>query len=110
MVDEPFQRAVMADPVMSCLSSISPSLASVERLNVHLGWDPVSNKDVGWLTVLGEIGEGNMTAMAKTGLVFREWNMEMGPYTGKGRLEKLEKLLHAVLETMPNRYSARQYP
>merc|ERR1719462_618754 len=39
-----------------------------------------------------------MTAMAETGLVFREWNMEMGPYTGKGRLEKLEKLLHAVLE------------
>ena len=69
-----------------------------------------SNRDVRWLTVLGEIGEGNMTAMAKTGLVFREWNMEMGPYTGKGRLEKLEKLLHAVLETMPNRYSARQYP
>jgi len=97
----------MADPVMSCLSSISPSLASVERLNVHLGWDPVSNKDVGWLTVQGEIGEGNMTSMAETGLVFREWNIEMGPYTGKGRLEKLEKLLHAVLETMPNRESWR---
>ena len=93
----------MVDPVMSCLSSISPSLASVECLKVLLGWDPVSNRDVGWLTVLGEIGEGNMTAMAETGLVFREWNMEMGPYTGKGRLEKLEKLLHAVLETMPNR-------
>jgi len=97
----------MVDPVMSCLSSISPSLASVERLKVHLGWDPVSNKDVGWLTVLGEIGEGSMTAMAETGLMFREWNMEMGPYTGRGRLEKLEKLLHAVLETMPNRESWR---
>jgi len=97
----------MVDPVMSCLSSISPSLASVECLKVLLGWDPVSNRDVGWLTVLGEIGEGNMTAMAETGLVFREWNMEMGPYTGKGRLEKLEKLLHAVLETMPNRESWR---
>ena len=99
----------MVDPVMSCLSTISPSLASVECLKVHLGWDPVSNKDVGWLTVLGEIGEGNMTAMAETGLVFREWNMEMGPYTGKGRLEKLEKLLHAVLETMPSRYLVGQY-
>lgn len=92
------------DPVMSCLSSISSSLASVESLKVHLGWDPVSNKDVGWLTVWGEIGEGNMTSMAETGLVFREWNMEMGPYTGRGRLEQLERLLHAVLETMPNRY------
>ena len=95
----------MVDPVMSCLSSISASLASVECLKVLLGWDPVSNKDVGWLTVLGEFGEGNVAAMAETGLVFREWNMEMGLYTGKaGRLEKLEKLLHAVLETMPNRY------
>ena len=91
------------DPVMSCLSSISSSLASVESLKVHLGWDPVSNKDVGWLTVWGEIGEGNMTSMAETGLVFREWNMEMGPYTGRGRLEQLERLLHAVLENMPNR-------
>ena len=101
----------MVDPVMSCLSSISPSLASVECLKVLLGWDPVSNRDVGWLTVLSpEIGEGNITAMAETGLVFREWNMEMGPYTGKGRLEKLEKLLHAVLETMANRYLARQHP
>merc|ERR1719462_1184257 len=26
-----------------------------------------------------------MTTMAETGLVFREWNMEQGPYTGKGR-------------------------
>ena len=93
----------MVDPVIPCLSSISPSLASVEGLKVLLGWDPVSNKDVGWLTVTGEIGEGNMTTMAETGLVFREWNMEQGPYTGKGRLERLEKLLHAVVGTMPNR-------
>ena len=95
----------MVDPVdvMSCLASISRSLASVECLKVLLGWDPVSNRDVGWLTVLGELGERNRTALAETGLVFREWNVEMGPYTGKGRLEKLEKLLHAVLETMPNR-------
>jgi len=97
----------MVDTVMSCLSSISSSLASVESLKVHLGWDPVSNKDVGWLTVWGEIGEGNMTSMAETGLVFREWNMEMGPYTGRGRLEQLERLLHAVLENMPNRESWR---
>ena len=99
------ERPVMVDPVMSCLSSISASLASVECLKVLLGWDPVSNKDVGWLTLLGEIGEGNVAAMAETGLVFREWNKEMGPYRGRiGRLEKLEKLIHAVLETMPNRY------
>jgi len=97
----------MSDPVTSCLSSISPSLATLEGLKVLLGWDPVANRDIGWLTLtaLSEISDNNLTAMTDTGLVFRRWNSEMGPYLGRGRLEKLEKKVQAVLDITPNRNS-----
>ena len=68
-----------------------------------MGWDPVANRDIGWLTLtaLSEIGDSNLTAMTDTGLVFRRWNSEMGRYLGRGRLEKLEKKVQAVLDITP---------
>lgn len=66
---------------------------------------------MGWLTLtaLSEISDSNLTAMTDTGLVFRRWNSEIGPYLGRGRLEKLEKKVQAVLDITPNRLSFNDY-
>ena len=65
----------------------------------------MANRDIGWLTLTGlsEMSDNNLIAMIDTGLVFRRGNSEMGPYLGRGRLEKLEKKVQAVLDITPNR-------
>ena len=92
--------------IASILRDISPCLAAISPgISVCVAWNPEDNSDVGWITFIANTNLPILTGpttLTDTGLVFRQWNVQVDH---NGDQRSVVRLVNHVLNLLPDRMS-----